>query len=60
MNRPDSLNTAAHAHEVDLNATRRRLLIAREQCGSHRSARQVAAMRRWPAPSARGTESLDG
>lgn len=61
MYRSDSVNTPADTHEVDLNATRRRLLIAREQCASHRSARQLrtaVALRRWPTPADRGGERL--
>jgi hypothetical protein len=61
MNRHESFNTPVDAPEVDLDATRRRLLLAREQCGSQRSTRHLrtaAARRRWPTPSERGSGPL--
>jgi hypothetical protein len=48
--------------EVDLDSTRTRLLLAREQCASQSSTehlRSIGAMRAWQAAHQRGAEQPD-
>jgi hypothetical protein len=53
MNRHASSSTLPNLRQVDLSATQRRLLLAREQCASQSSAecvRSATLIRRWPQP----------